>query len=312
MLNLIAANVADIEYLCAMLSTIYPVSKELENEFKRYAIEVNLGLGDHLLEEGSICKYMYFIKSGAVMGYTHHNQKEITTYISIENEFVSSLSGLYGEMPSREGIKAIEPTVLLGVSTDILLTWYDRFFDLNFIIRKVYENYYRDAQERSHIIRVGDAKERFLYFLKTRGEAVDRLPTAILASFLDMKPQTLLKLRLELKNELSEEEIKSLLSKLENYLLVNQSFKDSKLNVAKFALANNITPKQLNSCINKNLKLNFKDFINRYRIANFKEQMLNDDNLKNLTVEAMAKFAGFSSRSSFYLALKQQEGKILN
>lgn len=126
------ANREDVDYIISMLSTIYPVSQELAAEFKKNAVETHLKTDDHILQQGDICKYMYFIKSGSVMGYTFHKETQIITYITVENEFVSSLSGLYGEQPSREAIKAIEPTVLLGVHTDILLGWYDKFFDLKF------------------------------------------------------------------------------------------------------------------------------------------------------------------------------------
>ena len=308
MINHVKAVVADVHYLIAMLSTIFPVSVELAKEFKKHAVKITLDLGEHILEQGGICKYMYFIKSGAVMGYTHHNQKKIITYITVENEFVSSLSGLYGEKPSREGIKAIEPTVLIGVHTDILLTWYERFFDLNFIIRKVYENYYRDAQERSHIIRVGDAKERFLYFSKTREAAVDRIPIDILASFLDMKPRTLLQIKKDLQRKVVNGESEVLLAELIAVMVDKQWFLDKNLTVQKFAIANQITERKLNNCISEHLNLNFKDFVNRYRISYFKKLYHQEHNLKSFTIESLALAAGFASRSSFYLAYKKVEG----
>jgi AraC-like DNA-binding protein len=298
----------DVDYIIAMLSYLYPVSKKLQKEFKKHAVEVKLQQEDHVLLQGGICKYMYFIKSGAVMGYTYHQDKEIITYITVENEFVSSLSGLYGEQPSREAIKAIEPTVLLGVHTDILLGWYDKFFDLNFIIRKVYEIYYRDAQERSHIIRVGDAKERYLYFSKTREAAVERLPIPILAAFLNMKPATLIKLKKDLKKGGTTDESEILLEMLIDSLVSNQSFRNNKLTAQVLAKDNKISVKKLNSCIKNNLQKSFKDFINSYRIAYFKELVIQDKNLKMFTIEAMALQAGFTSKSSFYLAYKKQEG----
>ncbi len=170
---------------------------------------------------------------------------------------MSSLSGLYGEQPLVESIKAIEPTVLLGVHTDILLGWYNKFFDLNFIIRKVYKNYYRQAQERSHVIRVGNAKERYLYFSKNRAAAVERLPIPILAGFLNMKPETLIRIRKEIKKEVGGSESEMLLNTLIDNLLAKQSFKDKNLTAKIFAKQNHITVKKLNDCINKNSFLNF-------------------------------------------------------
>ncbi len=60
-------NKRDIDFIIVMLSNLYPVSKELQKEFKTHAVEVTLQTDDHILLAGGICKYMYFIKSGALM-----------------------------------------------------------------------------------------------------------------------------------------------------------------------------------------------------------------------------------------------------
>ncbi|WP_299819208.1 cyclic nucleotide-binding domain-containing protein [uncultured Pontibacter sp.] len=138
-------NPEDIAYIIGLFETQHPLCTELREEFHRHAIAVQLAEGKHLLHQGQRCHYIYFIRAGALMAYSLHKHKKITTYISVENEFVSSLSGLYGEEPSWEAIVAVEPKMVLGVHTATLQNWYQRFFDLNFIIRKVYEDYYRDA-----------------------------------------------------------------------------------------------------------------------------------------------------------------------
>ena len=189
--------------------------------------------------------------------------------------------------------------MLLGVDTDVLLGWYERFFDLNYIIRKVYENYYRDAQERSYVIRIGSAKERYVYFLETHKDTIDRLPISTLAAYLDMKPGTLLQIKKDLKREVVNGEV--LLANFITRMVDEQWFLDKNLTVQKFAIANQITERKLNNCISEHLNLNFKDFVNRYRISYFKKLYHQEHNLKSFTIESLA-LAGFSSRSSFYLA----------
>ncbi len=68
---------------------------------------------------------------------------------------------MYGKAPYREAIVALEDTCLLGVETDLILEWHQKYFDLSYIIRVIYESYYIDAQERCYIVRVGNAKERY-------------------------------------------------------------------------------------------------------------------------------------------------------
>ncbi len=304
----IKAEKADVEYIIQLLSTIYPVSEELAELFYENAISMRVNKDDYILKQGELCKYMYFIRNGAMMAYSSHNHQQITTFISVENEFLSSLSGLYGEAPSRESIKAIEPSYLLGVHTDVLLGWYERFFDLNYIIRKVYENYYRDAQERSHMVRVGDAKERYQYFVNSRASNVDRLPVECVASFLNMKPETLIRIKKQFGKEINPKELESLNEKFENYISENELFKIKDISVKKISKELKITSDKISYLLSHHYRTSFKDFINKYRINYFKELIKDENNLHNYTLATIALRAGFSSKSSFYKAFKDQEG----
>jgi len=71
---------------------------------------------------------------------------------------------------------------------------------------------------------------------------------------------------------------------------------------------NNISVKKLNDCLRANLKLNFKDFVNSYRIVYFKEPYSLIKNQPAQTIDAITKSVGFSSSSSFYVAYKKLGG----
>ncbi|WP_242929067.1 helix-turn-helix domain-containing protein [Pontibacter vulgaris] len=287
---------------------LYPVSGELQEEFYKHAIAIELEEGQHLLYEGGKCNYMYFIREGALMAYSTHKQKKITTYISVENEFVSSLSGLYGEQPSREAIVAVEPTLVLGVHTDILQGWYKQFFDLNYIIRQVYENYYRDAQERTHIVRVGNATERYHYFVKSKPGFIDRLPLDCIASFLDMKPETLLRIKKQEQTNVQAINSESLLRQVEQFVQETECFKEKTLKVHTIAMHLGVPAYKISQALSTFTKTSFNDFINQYRIAYLKIQLEKEEFLQNFTMEALALQAGFASRSGFYKAFKKMEG----
>lgn len=307
-LQFVEVNAKDISHVIGMLATHYPVSEELQNELHKHAIAVKLKEGEHLLHQGQLCHYMYFIREGALMAYSMHQQKKITTYISVENEFVSSLSGLYGQEPSREAIVAVEPSLLLGVHTDILLGWYQRFFDLNYIIRQVYEKYYRDAQERSHVIRIGNAKERYLYFVNTKPGYIDRLPTACVASFLDMKPETMLRIKKQEQSQKQSHEFEELIQRIDGYMQATECFKEKSIKVHSLAKRLGVPAYKLSQILNAHYQKSFSDFINFYRIAYIKAKLNDAEFLQSYTMEALALQAGFASRSGFYKAFKKLEG----
>ncbi|MFB9864293.1 helix-turn-helix domain-containing protein [Rufibacter immobilis] len=302
------AQAEDVAHVLTLLEAIRPITPDLKEEFYEHAITLELQEGEHLLRQGERCHHMYFIRKGALMAYSQHRQKQITTYISVENEFVSSLSGLYGQQPSREAIIAVEPTLLVGVHTDILLGWYDRYFDLNYIIRQVYENYYRDAQERSHVVRIGNAKERYLYFVKSKPGFLDRLPMECVASFLDMKPETLSRIRKQSPSTLDAQEANNLLRKAAQVMHETECFKEKTLKVQALAERLGVPAYKLSWVLNTYSKTSFTDFVNQYRIAYLKEQLEQGEGLQNFTLEALALEAGFASRSGFYKAFRKAEG----
>ncbi|TKC65685.1 helix-turn-helix domain-containing protein [Pedobacter hiemivivus] len=294
--------------LC-LLEKVCPISHALQQEMYVNMVSFNFKKDDVLVEEGGTCHYMYFIKKGALMGCTTYKGKRIVTYMSVENEFVSSISGLHGMNISKEEISAIEDVELFGIHNDVLQQLFQQYFDLNFLFRVMVEQYYRDAQERTHIVRVGSAKERYLYFIQTKPGYMERLPHEYIASLLDMKPLTLAKIKKEYALSLKKDkETEELCRYVENYMSAKQVFKDRELSLHSLSVLLHLSTHQLSSLLNNQFQQKFMDFVNMYRINHIKEQIALPGTLQNLTIETVANNAGFSSRSAFYNSFKKNVG----
>jgi len=299
----------DVAYILGMLGSIYPISKELADAFYEKTVSLKVKKDTVLLKEGERCQYMYFIKRGAMMGQTIHQQKEIVTYISIDNEFVSSISGLHGVTPSQEAIIAVEDSELIAMHNNDLQELFSKYFDMNYLFRVMVEQYYRDAQERTHIIRVGNAKQRYLYFVNTKPGYIERLPLHLVASMLDMKLQTLL--RVQKQHQLSlqkDRETEEWCAKIENYIIKQEAFKAADLSLEKVALTLSSSTHKLSAIFNNVYKMTFADFVNKQRIKSIQKQMIDREAMRNFTIEALAKQTGFASRSAFYNAFKKIVG----
>jgi len=303
------ANKADIDKVVQLLRLIHPISDALSKEIYEHYVALDLPKGAVLIDEGETCQYMYFILKGALMAHSTHKKKKIITYISVENEFVSSISGMHGAGPTKEGIIAVEPTSLIAFPNAVLMQMFEKHFDFNYIFRILVQKYYQDAQERSHIIRVGNARERYFYFLQTKPGYIDRLPFENIASLLDMKAQTLAKIRKQ--HELSlkkDEETEQLCKALEDQLQQKQLYRNKELSLATLAGVLGISGHRLSSLLNNQYHQNFVDYVNTCRINSIRQQMQSPDALQHYTVEAMAYGAGFRSRSAFYSAFKKNTG----
>ena len=87
---------ADISSLTVTLNFFYPLNEGIENYLKRHVYSCFFRKGKLLLKAGQLCENVYFIKKGAVRGFIQDGQKDITTWITAENELVTSISGLDG------------------------------------------------------------------------------------------------------------------------------------------------------------------------------------------------------------------------
>ena len=292
-----------------MLSQIHPFSESLQQEFYTHIRTIQLPKNEILLKQGEICRYMYFIKKGALMGYSVHNNKKITTYISIENEFVSSITGLHGVVPSKETVVAVEPSELLAMHNDVLQQLFNKYFDFNFVFRVMVEQYYRDAQERSYIIRIGNARERYQYFIQNKPGYIERLPEESVASLLNIKPVTLTRLKKQFAGQAPHQpDAEQQLKQIDHTVRSRQLYRNKKISLASLSAELSISRHILSSLINNHYHLSFTDYINSCRISSIKEQLRNAAVLRKYTIEMLAYDAGFTSRSAFYSAFKKETG----
>ncbi|WP_344848988.1 helix-turn-helix domain-containing protein [Pedobacter jeongneungensis] len=303
------ANSEDVGLILDVMRAVHPVDIKLTQAFEEHLLSLKIKKGQILFREDEVCEYVYFIVKGALMGCTTHNKRKITTYISVEYDFVSSISGLHGSDYSKEYVVAVEDTELLAIHNDVLNRLFSHHFELNYIFRVVLEKYYKDAQQRAHIIRVGNAKERYLYYAKTNPGYLDRLPLELIASLLNVKPSTLLSIKksFSLPHD-QQKELQHCGQKLELYVNQHQSFRNKNIRIHALALEIGISSHRLSVVLNNYFNKSFIDYINQYRINWIKESIRNPQIMQNFTLEALAYSAGFSSRSAFYNAFKKLVG----
>ncbi|MDC6365497.1 helix-turn-helix domain-containing protein [Allomuricauda sp. AC10] len=101
-------------------------------------------------------------------------------------------------------------------------------------------------------------------------------------------------------DSLSFEDIDAYVEDNTYFLVQNSSLKDLS---EKLETSTNTLSKSINS----ETGLNFNDYLNQKRVSTAKERLL-DPAFSNLTIEAIGKSVGFSSKSAFYNAFKKHTG----
>lgn len=98
------------------------------------------------------------------------------------------------------------------------------------------------------------------------------------------------------------DEVKILL----NYMQESKPFLENRLTIAQLAKKLDWQPHQLSKILNENLNKNFYEFVNEYRVEEFKKQLEINN---NYTIIAIAYECGFNSKSSFNRIFKEFTGK---
>lgn len=98
------------------------------------------------------------------------------------------------------------------------------------------------------------------------------------------------------------------ITRLREFMKTEKPYLDPELNISKLSEMLKVKPEYLSQVLNEQLGQNFFDFINKYRIEEFKEQCTSDKN-KHLSIVGVAFDSGFNSKASFYRAFKKFEHK---
>jgi len=105
-------------------------------------------------------------------------------------------------------------------------------------------------------------------------------------------------------SNLSKEELQSIKDNLSKYMIDNERYLDSELNIADLSKELNISSKVLSQVINEGYDYNFFDFVNKFRIDTAKSLFVNQMDSK-LTISEVMYDSGFNSKSSFNTAFKK-------
>lgn len=289
------------------ISAYYPLPKALEKEIKSCLFEVRIRKNEYLLRQGETSEYLYLIVKGLVVGYTTLKNKKLTTYICLEGESVSAIKGMYGDGPSGESIYAVEDSYLIGLPIKNLLQWLETSFEMNVIIRKIVESFYKSAHQRSNLVRMGSAQEKYEFYLSTTNHNIQRIPPQYIADLLDIKPETLNKI-LKKTKEQSKASLENYFRLIEDYMMNQEAFKQRGLTLPKMAADLKVPTHQLSHILNFHYKKSFSAFVNQYRVNYVSNKLQNMETWQHLTLEALGKDGGFSSRSAFFAEFKLHTG----
>ena len=171
-------------------------SEKLGSIFKE---SILLEKGGFFHKKNKVCRKLGFIVKGMCRYYYDTEKEEVTRWVSLKNEFVTSLHSFISQDKSQEYIQAIQPTeILIATRQD----WEDLYKEEEFVrqiwVRNIEDNYIGMENRVRNLIAM-TAEERYQWMLKNQPKFNQFVPDKYVASMLGIEPRHLSRIRAKRK-----------------------------------------------------------------------------------------------------------------
>jgi len=184
-----------MEQLLNHIKNYYQLSAEARHALQDCFEEIILPKNEYLLNEGNVCRHLYFMQQGAVRGFYNLDGKEITHWFGFEKDFVTSFHSFITGQPAVENIQLLEGSILWAISKDTLTGLFNQFHEIERLVRIAYEKYYIRLEERFVNAQFKTATERYESLLLQTPHIPERVPLGYIASYLGISQETLSRIR---------------------------------------------------------------------------------------------------------------------
>ena len=180
-----------MEYFIKKQQEIYPVSREGMDKLLRDMVEVECKKGEIIVREGQCNRNAYFVKQGLVRAYVEREDKDVTLWFATVGDMAV---GGPGEVLTMT-VEALEDSVLLKIPQTQLEDLYCHSLELANWGRKLLEKYLLEYEHYFIHYSWNDASEQYEMFLKANPELLQKVPLKHIASYLQITPQSLSRIR---------------------------------------------------------------------------------------------------------------------
>lgn len=158
-------------------------------------VPMKFAKGEIILKEGDICEHMYYVERGLTRQFYFKNGKELTEHIGVEHTIVMCIESLFKEKPTYLQLEALEPTLIYAMPKHRLEEVALHNVNIQILYRKILEESLIISQVHADMLRFETAQDRYLKLCKQSPQVVLRAPLVYVASYLQMTPETLSRVR---------------------------------------------------------------------------------------------------------------------
>jgi CRP/FNR family transcriptional regulator, anaerobic regulatory protein len=147
--------------------------------------------GEYYLKEGQFCNKISFIEKGLFRLFYQLNGDEKIMLFFSETQFMTDYFGFLTSSTSIRPIQALEDSVIYSIDRDALNRLFDYSKNWERLGRILAESAYVTSVLRANRLLHDDHNTRVKTFLDESPSLIQRVPQYMIASYLNMTPETL-------------------------------------------------------------------------------------------------------------------------
>jgi CRP-like cAMP-binding protein len=193
-------NLTMLNKLKSVLASYSTFSEQQLHQIVSCFKPVSVQRNEIILRAGEICEQLYFVYKGCLRIYFINKEGfEKTRQVILEDNLGSALTSFITQKPSIEFIDAQENSELLAVSHKDFYNLLVEIVEWKALYQQILEMAYVQQSRKVEALMTLNAKQRYEKLLKGNPVLIQRLSNRVLASFLDMREETLSRIKSEIR-----------------------------------------------------------------------------------------------------------------
>jgi len=178
------------------LESTFRISDREWDQLEHHFESQELSAGEYFVREGKICRHLGWIAEG-VMRYTRFEEsgEQTTCYFASETDFAGDPVSFDARKPSTMNIHAVTDCTLFTLSYEANQAMLKEVARYREVMAAIDRKTTMDLMQQRDWLINRDAASRYQYFIDQYPHILRRVPLGHIASFLDITPQSLSRLR---------------------------------------------------------------------------------------------------------------------
>lgn len=177
------------------IAALFHLSEQNTGIFLSQFSSATLKKNEVFISEGKVCNKVGLIERGLMKCIYNKNGEEVVFEFAHEYNFISDYYSFVTNTPSEKEIRCLEDTTVYVITKEKLAELAEAHPFIEAMSRVMNEKLFLRMHDRLKSMLLDSAQERYQKLLAERQDLAQRIPQYLIASYLNVKPETISRIR---------------------------------------------------------------------------------------------------------------------